>query len=68
MRSHLVGKIYRHSEGYYFLVEAIATDSVTGAEVVVYRGLYGDGFLYVRPVEMFLSEYERVKYPELDKE
>lgn len=55
--------IYRHFKGDYYLVEDIAFDSETKAEMVVYRRLYGDGTLWVRPKEMFLSEVDHNKYP-----
>ena len=55
--------IYRHFKGDYYLVEDIAFDSETKAEMVVYRRLYGDGILWVRPKEMFLSEVDHNKYP-----
>lgn len=56
--------IYRHFKGDYYLLEEIAKDSETGEEVAVYRKLYGDGGLWVRPLAMFLSEVDRQKYPE----
>lgn len=55
--------IYRHFKGDYYLVEDVAFDSETKAEMVVYRRLYGDGTLWVRPKEMFLSEVDHDKYP-----
>lgn len=67
MREVLVGRIYRHFKGDCYLVEAIAADSETGGGVVVYRRLYGDGGLWVRPIEMFLSEVDRAKYPEAEQ-
>lgn len=63
MREALVGRIYRHFKGDCYLVEAIAADSETGGKVVVYRKLYGDGGLWVRPLEMFLGEVDSEKYP-----
>lgn len=56
--------IYRHFKGDSYLVEDVARDSETGEEVVVYRKLYGDGSLWVRPKAMFLSPVDRRKYPE----
>ncbi len=56
--------IYRHFKGDSYLVEDVAHDSETGEEVVVYRKLYGDGSLWVRPKAMFLSPVDHEKYPE----
>ena len=67
MREVLIGRIYRHFKGDCYLVEAIAADSETGEKVVVYRRLYGDGGLWVRPIEMFLGEVDRAKYPEVEQ-
>ena len=44
------GRIYRHFKGDRYLVEDFATDSESGLPVVVYRKLYGDGSLWVRPL------------------
>ena len=48
-----LGRVYRHFKGDYYLVEAVAHDSETGAPCVIYRKLYGDGGLWVRPLSMF---------------
>ena len=64
MRQIQIGRIYRHFKGDHYLVEALATDSETGEAVVVYRKLYGDGGLWLRPLSMFLEPVDRAKYPD----
>ena len=63
MRELKINGIYKHFKGDYYLVEGIAKDSETKGEVVVNRRPYGDGGLWVRPLEMFLSEVGHEKYP-----
>lgn len=58
-----INGIYRHFKGDYYLVVDVALDSETKEEVVVYRRLYGDGSLWVRKKDMFLSEVDHDKYP-----
>jgi len=63
-RKVLPHRVYRHFKGDYYLVEGVATDSETGERCVVYRKLYGDGSLWVRPEGMFLSEVDAERHPE----
>ena len=63
MREVKINGIYKHFKGDYYIVEDIANDSETCKKVVVYRALYGDGQLWVRPIDSFLSEVDHVKYP-----
>jgi len=59
----IIGRVYKHFKGNFYVVENVALDSETKEEMVVYRRLYGDGSLWVRPKEMFLSEVDHIKYP-----
>ena len=68
MAEVLIGRVYRHFKGDSYLVENIATHSKTGEDMVIYRQLYGDGKLYVRPLEMFTSEVDHEKYPGVTQE
>jgi len=60
--------IYRHFKGDYYMVEDIATHSETREKYVVYRALYGERNLYIRPYDMFLSEMDREKYPNVEQQ
>ncbi|MBO4813211.1 DUF1653 domain-containing protein [Candidatus Saccharibacteria bacterium] len=67
VRELVIHGVYRHFKGNYYLVEDIATHSETKEDMVVYRPLYGDGHLYVRPIEMFLSRVDTDKYPNMNQ-
>ena len=53
-----IGK-YRHFKGNEYEVIGIAKHSETLEEMVVYRALYGDGGIWVRPVNMWNETVER---------
>lgn len=57
--------IYKHFKGDYYLLEDIATNSENGEKYVIYRMLYGDNNLYIRPYDMFFSLVDKEKYPEV---
>jgi hypothetical protein len=54
----LVPGRYRHYKGREYQVLMIATHSETEAPVVVYRALYGDRGVWVRPLAMFTETVE----------
>jgi len=47
---------YRHYKGNDYEVIGIARNSETEEEMVVYRKLYGDCSLWVRPLAMFMED------------
>lgn len=63
-RELLLHHVYRHFKGGLYRVEDVAKHSETQEEYVVYRKLYGDRSLWIRPKEMFLSQVDRTKYPD----
>ncbi len=63
MRELKIHGVYRHFKGKYYYVEGVATHSETREQLVVYRALYGERQLFVRPLAMFLSPVDREKYP-----
>jgi hypothetical protein len=50
---------YRHFKGNEYEVVGVAKHSETLEEFVVYRALYGEGGLWVRPAAMWNEEVER---------
>ena len=67
MREIKIHGIYKHFKGDYYLVEDVAIHSETGEKYVVYRALYGNTELFIRPYDMFTSEVDHKKYPNVQQ-
>ena len=50
---------YKHYKGNHYLVIAVAKHSETLEDMVVYKALYGDGDVWVRPASMWNETVER---------
>lgn len=63
MRELKIGGIYKHFKGNLYLVEDVVYHSETMEKMVLYQAIYGEHKRCVRPIEMFLSEVDHEKYP-----
>ena len=75
-RDIAVGDIVQHfkrewvsvdTSEYLYKVLAFATHTETGEQLVIYQGLYKPFKICARPYAMFMSEVDRVKYPEIQQ-
>lgn len=53
---------WRHFKGGEYQLLGLARHSETGEDMVVYRALYGEGGLWVRPAAMWQETVERDGY------
>lgn len=63
-----INGIYKHFKGDYYIVIDTCTHSETKEKYVLYRALYGEQELYIRPYDMFLSKVDKNKYPNVKQE
>lgn len=62
----IVGKEYRHFKGGLYQILYIATHTENGEQLVIYKSRDTDR-IWARPMEMFCSEVDKVKYPNVDQ-
>ena len=73
-RNFQVGDIVQHfkhnyedqnENNYRYKIIAFAEHTEEKYELVIYQALYGDCKTYARPKDMFMSEVDRIKYPDV---
>lgn len=61
------GEIWRHFKNKLYSIVAIARHTETDEQLVVYKAMYGNEGIYAGPLDMFMSEVDRKKYPDVEQ-
>ncbi len=62
------GQVWEHFKGVFYIIIAVGHHSETGERMVVYRSASGfKDVCCIRPLDMFMSEVDRQKYPNAEQ-
>ena len=59
----MVGKTYRHFKGGMYKIIDIAVHSENASVLVIYQSVKDPSLVWARPLDMFLSDVDKEKYP-----
>jgi hypothetical protein len=70
MREIKIGRVYRHFKNKHYVVLDIVNDCESNNDdeykkIIIYKALYGERLTWARPYEMFASEVDHEKYPDI---
>ncbi len=54
----LIGRIYKHYKGNYYITLELALNTETEEQMVIYKALYGEGKVFARPLTSFTEKVE----------
>lgn len=64
-REKLVGKRFKHFKGNIYKVIEVGIHSENAGCMVIYVSESDESLVWVRPLEMFLSDVDKLKYPDV---
>ena len=65
MRNDLIGTKYMHFKGNVYIITDMAIHTETGELMVIYKNINDPSSVWCRPLDMFTSEVDREKYPDV---
>lgn len=70
MREIKIGNVYKPFKNKYYIVTDIVNDCESNNDavykkIIIYKALYGEFLTWARPYEMFASEVDHEKYPDI---
>ena len=65
LKENMVGRRYKHSKGRTYIVNDIAVHTESDEIMVIYKCFTDPFVTWCRPLSMFTSDVDRIKYPDV---